>query len=233
MDKQNVIKKIQKCLALSKSANEHEAAAALRQAQKLMEMHRVSDADLFVAGVAEAGTGAGAARKPAGWESHLAVVVSKAFSCSNFFRSLGASGQWVFVGLGPSAEVASYAFAVLLRQLRKSRASFIKGECKRLVPVSKTRRADLFCEAWVRAASSQVQSFADGGEEAEAIAAYLVQRYPEMKKIELVDRNANRTLREKDLDAIVAGAAAGSAAQINRGVGGAASGPTLIGHHHA
>lgn len=38
--------KIRKCLALSKSANEHEAAAALRQAQKMMEMHGLSEDDL-------------------------------------------------------------------------------------------------------------------------------------------------------------------------------------------
>lgn len=38
--------KIRKCLALSKSANEHEAAAALRQAQKLMAMHGLSEDDL-------------------------------------------------------------------------------------------------------------------------------------------------------------------------------------------
>ncbi|MCE6577430.1 DUF2786 domain-containing protein, partial [Acinetobacter baumannii] len=36
-DMQTIIDKISKCLALSKSANEHEAAVALKQAQTLMQ----------------------------------------------------------------------------------------------------------------------------------------------------------------------------------------------------
>ena len=35
MNRDDALKKIKKCLALSRSANEHEAAAALRQAQAL------------------------------------------------------------------------------------------------------------------------------------------------------------------------------------------------------
>src|SRR5690348_8415840 len=45
-DKTRAMEKIRKCLALSKSANEHEAAAALRQAQKLMQMHDLDENDL-------------------------------------------------------------------------------------------------------------------------------------------------------------------------------------------
>jgi hypothetical protein len=229
MDKQDVIKKIQKCLALSKSANEHEAAAALRQAQKLMELHRVTDADLFIAGVTEASATAGALRKPASWEAGLAAVIGAAFGCAYFFRGLHASGKWVFVGLGPNAEVASYALSVLLRQLRKSRAAFIKSECKRLVPASKTRRADLFCMAWVKAATGKLHALVPREDEAKVIATYLEDRYPSMGELELVNRNANRKLREKDVDAVLAGAAAGSEAQLSRGVGTVAAGPALLG----
>jgi len=47
MSKQNkIIHKIRKCLALSKSANEHESAIALRQAQKLMLEHGISDNEI-------------------------------------------------------------------------------------------------------------------------------------------------------------------------------------------
>jgi hypothetical protein len=35
MDRETALTKIKKCLALAKSSNEHEAAAAMRQAQKL------------------------------------------------------------------------------------------------------------------------------------------------------------------------------------------------------
>lgn len=37
MDNKTALEKIKKCLALSKSANEHEATQALKQAQALMQ----------------------------------------------------------------------------------------------------------------------------------------------------------------------------------------------------
>ena len=46
MDRQKVIDKIKKCMALGKSSNANEAAAALRQAQKMMAMHNLSEADI-------------------------------------------------------------------------------------------------------------------------------------------------------------------------------------------
>lgn len=50
MDRAKILDKIQKCLALGKSPNEHEAAAAMRQAQKLMERHGVTERELGVIG---------------------------------------------------------------------------------------------------------------------------------------------------------------------------------------
>lgn len=46
MDKEKALARIKKCLALSKSPNEHEAAAALRQAQKLMQAHGITEEDV-------------------------------------------------------------------------------------------------------------------------------------------------------------------------------------------
>lgn len=45
-DRARLMGKIQKCLRLGKSSEAHEAAAALRQAQKLMEMHGITEEDL-------------------------------------------------------------------------------------------------------------------------------------------------------------------------------------------
>lgn len=229
MDKQTIINKIRKCLALASSANEHEAAAALRQAQKLMQLHRVSDTDMLAAGVCESKAKAGAIKNPANWEGALAAMVSQAFGCHSIFQSSWTAGKWVFIGVGANAEVADYAFSVLLRQVRKNRAAFIKGECKRLVPTSKTRRADLFCRAWVQTAANKVRAFVGGESDGEAIDAYLLQHYPSLKKMEMRDRNQGRNLREKDWDALAAGSAAGHAAQLNRSVG-ADTTPAMIGH---
>lgn len=46
VDRSKIIDKIKKCLALSKSANEHEAAAALRQAQKLMKHYKIDECEV-------------------------------------------------------------------------------------------------------------------------------------------------------------------------------------------
>lgn len=46
MDKNKIIEKIKKCMALGNSSNAHEAAAALRQAQKMMNAHGLTEDDI-------------------------------------------------------------------------------------------------------------------------------------------------------------------------------------------
>lgn len=231
MDKQTIINKIRKCMALAGSTNEHEAAIALRQAQKLMQLHSVSDTDMLAAGVCESAAGAGAIRQPAKWEGALAKMIAKAFGCHHLFQiqRAGVAGKWIFIGAGSSAEVAGYAFSVLLRQVRKSRAAFIRGECKRLVPASKTRRADLFCQAWVCAAVGTVDAFVGNEGDVVAIGAYMLRHYPNLGKMEMPDRNEGRKLRMRDWDAVSAGSADGRGAQLNRAVGAGAA-PAAIGN---
>lgn len=53
MDKQTALAKIKKCLALSKSANEHEAAQALKHAQFLMSEFGLTELDVSLAEVSE------------------------------------------------------------------------------------------------------------------------------------------------------------------------------------
>ena len=55
MDKQKVLEKIKKCLALGESANEHEAAQAIRQAQILMKKYGISEMDVELSAVTEKG----------------------------------------------------------------------------------------------------------------------------------------------------------------------------------
>ena len=55
MDKERILEKIKKCLALSKSANEHEAAQALKQAQALMREYGITDIEVELSAVKETG----------------------------------------------------------------------------------------------------------------------------------------------------------------------------------
>lgn len=213
-----ILDKIKKCLALAASANEHEAAAAMRQAQKLMEQHGLSDRDVLASQAGETGNKAGAATKPAQWEANLAVSVGEAFGCRVLF-SQRTDGIWVFIGCGTAHEVASYAFHVLNRQARKARANYMTTALKRVkrAPV-KTARADLFCEGWVRTALGTVTAWAATPEQEAAVEAFLGVNYPSLSKLKTADRSPKGGLRDHQLNDLARGAAAGRSAVLNRGV---------------
>lgn len=222
-ERNKILDKIKKCLALAKSSNEHEAAAALRHAQKLMQAHGVTDTDVLAHQASEASTKAGAKKTPPRWENYLVNTVANAFSCRTIYSEGWNEGLWIFIGCGAAPEIAQYAMTVLMRQIKRQRAEFIRCECKRLKPASKTRRADLFCDAWVTQVNRQVREFSGAGMDDEirtAIDSYMTQKYPELGRLEVRNRNADRDPRGKDWDAIHAGRQAGMNAQLNHGVGG-------------
>ncbi|MCW3479713.1 DUF2786 domain-containing protein [Neisseriaceae bacterium JH1-16] len=222
MDRQTAIEKIKKCLALSKSANEHEAAAALRQAQALMEKFGVEDEDILLSEISESRVKSGARVTPVKWESWLSSTVAKAFGCEKVFAQGYEAGYWTFIGCGPSSEIATYAYSVLLRQLKKARGEYQTRHCKRLVPASRTRRADLFCEGWVIAVSNQITKFAGSQRNVEALAAYMAKEYADLEELTPRDRQAGKSLRDNDEGARNAGWQAGKNAQLNHGVDGTA-----------
>jgi hypothetical protein len=222
MDRNSAIEKIKKCLALSKSANEHEAATAIRQARALMEKFKVSDFEMMTAEIYESTTKAGAKKKPTLWESALAGATSRAFGCELTFVMGYRESRWKFIGSGPAPEIAQYAFTVLMRQIKKERTAFIQSKCKRLIPASRTRRADLFCEAWVISVSELIRQFAAVPVDNTALDAYMGKHYGNCQDIKPRNRNDGHKFKNPDIDAYEAGKKAGRNAQLNHGV--AASG---------
>lgn len=221
-DRANILGKIKKCLALSASSNEHEAEAALRQARKLMEAHGVSDLDIQAAEAEERRAKSGAKSTPANWETMLAMKVGDAFGCRVIFCSVwNRLGDWCFVGCGATPEVAHYAFIVLHRQARRAREEHIKAKLKRCKVATKTRRADLFSEGWVRSVVGTIAAFAGNDQQSAAIDAYMSKRYPNLNSLKARDRNDGRQLRDHEYNDYAAGSRSGRDAQLNRGVGGA------------
>lgn len=223
MDKAAILAKIRKCMALSASANEHEAAAALRQARKLMETHGLTDTDVLAAEVGEETTTAGASKKPAYWESALAAKTGEAFGCKVIFRQeifrVRPVSSWVFIGTGANFDVAKYCFEVLYRQVKRARADHIKAALKRCKTATKTRRADLYCEGWVSAAVGKLNALALGEREQSALDAYLSGHYTSLAKLDARDRNAGKTsLSDRDYRDYAAGRQSGAQARLNRGV---------------
>lgn len=222
-ERDKIIKKIKKCLALSASCNEHEAAAALRQAKKLMEQHGVSDLDMQAAEASEKSARAGAMKHPANWEACLAIDIAEAFACRCIFRYNWTKdcGEWTFVGTGAAPDVAEYAFKVLFRQAKAARAAHIKTRLRRCKTGTKTRRADLYCEGWVRSVTAMLGKFAGGESNPQAMDAYMATNYPSLRDLQSRNRNAERKLREHEEMDYFHGRDAGRNAELNRGVGGA------------
>jgi len=230
MAEKKILDKIKKCLALAGSANEHEAAAALRQAQKLMEQHGVTDQDVLASQAGEAGAKAGAVSKPAQWEAMLAGRIANAFGCELVFsRRTWTTAEWRFIGAGAAPEVAAYAYQVLLRQARAARTNFIATALKRVrKPSVKTGRADLFCEGWVKTAMRTVSGWIRTEDQAAAVTAYIASNYPSLGTLATSDRKPTN-LRDHHLNDFDQGTAAGRGAVLNRGVGEGAGQPALEG----
>ncbi|MBZ9574590.1 DUF2786 domain-containing protein [Modicisalibacter sp. MOD 31.J] len=213
------LEKIKKCLALAESDNPGEAAAALRQAQKLMAKHNVTSSDLRFSEVGESQAKSHGAQNPPRWVWFLMHTISDVFSVENLNSYVSRYGRTeshaVFIGLGDAPNVAAYAYEVLYRQLATDRRRYLESLPKRLLRKTKTRRADLFAEAWVRAVRCKVEAVAMSDEDKALVKRWKEAEYSEMEKAK---HRCHEGLRDGDLPALRAGAEAGSKASIFRGV---------------
>lgn len=217
MNKQAVLEKIKKCLALSKSANEHEAAQAMKQAQVLMKKYEVDAVDVVLSEVSERGGGRKMAVKLAEWQWSFANMISEVFGCKCY--QLG--NAMFFYGLGNRAEIAAYAFDVVYRQISAARREFLKN-CRERKPSNRTYLADQFCNGWMMGAWSAVKAFEMSDDEKAVMADYKGKKYPHM------DNAVVRDAKSPELDgsaamieAIVKGQAAGKKVQLHHAMNGA------------
>jgi len=226
-DREKLLEKIRKCMALAASATGNEAETALRQATKLMEAHQVSHAEMLAIGIKKSTVKAGALSRPSSWEELLASGIARVFCCRLVFSPGWNEGYWNFIGLPPANDVAAYSFEVLFRQARRARQEFMGQSLKRFKKANKIRRADLFCDGWVRTALRNVAPLTPAEGVEEAIQSYMDTKFDNLEKLESVDRNKGRPLSYKDELALEAGLAAGRNAQLNKGVG-AGSAPLML-----
>jgi hypothetical protein len=166
-------------LALAASENPAEAEAAKRQADALMKKYNLTSGDVAAANVHDQTVDTGAVFKLPPYLGDLSVIIAKAFGCGvvcelGFVRI---NTQVRFFGLGIKSELAAYTYEVLSRHVLRARTEFNAGQSKRLKRATKIRRADLFCQAWVRRIAKQVNDFAGNEAEQQAIAAFEQQKY--------------------------------------------------------
>lgn len=164
-----VMRKIKHCMALSASSNEHEAAAALRQAQKLMQKYRLTELDVQLADVSKQ-EGAKVQSKRPVWDRRLGNVVAEVFNCQTFtsasWTKRGSSitnrkARAVFVGVNPAPLIAKYAYDALYVQVALARKNYLaaikRGEVEagRFSPAT---RANDFADAWVDMVSGKIRA---------------------------------------------------------------------------
>ncbi len=225
MTRDEALKKIKKCLALAASANPHEAAAAMRQAQKLMEQFQVDATDPLLHGVNEREAKAPSA-SIVDWEAALARMVADAFGCELFAqgRAKMLPGlrqrkivNYVFIGVGVQPECAQYAYAVLSRQCAKDRRAHIGKQPKNCLPKTRVARGDTYAMGWLAGCKSKLQAFANTPEDAAAIAAYKEDRCADMADAKPKNRTSGKNIKPTDF---FQGHSAGKTASLHHGVAG-------------
>ena len=226
MTRDEALKKIKKCLALSRSANQAEAGAALRQAQKLMELFSVNEQDVSLLEVGEAEARVPGAAVNA-WELRLVQLIAKAFGCEQFSKTrehfndagnLTRKRFWVFVGLGAAHTIAAYACEVLVRQCSKQRAAHIAKQPRNCKVITKTLRGDQFAIGWVAGVAQTVTAFAQPIGNKELLLAYMAREHGDLQKEGV--RNSLSGRKVSDSGHLSAGFRAGQQAQLQHGIGG-------------
>lgn len=227
MTRDEALKKIKKCLALSRSANEHEAGAALRQAQALMQQFGLREQDISLTDVYEVAVKACSTAANA-WELRLVRLVAEAFGCETFAMLSGKyneagnfirSRHWVFVGLDASPTVAGYACEVLLRQCARARLAHIAKQPRNCKAITKTTRGDAFAMGWIACVAQKVEAFAMPAKDKALLLAYIQRQHGEME-----NEKARNSLACRRMDAghFAAGFHAGKSAELRRGLNGSA-----------
>lgn len=225
MTRDEALKKIKKCLALSSSVNEAEAGIALRQAQALMAQFNLREQDVALSDVGEATARASSTAANA-WELRLVRLIANAFGCEQFAKITGDYNRagnftrkrfWVFVGIGAAHEVAAYACEVLVRQCARQRLAHISKQPRNCKPITKTVRGDQFATGWVAGVEEKVAAFAQPVGDKQLLLAYIEREHGELE-ISTVRNTLNG--RKMNFGHFAAGFHAGESAQLQRGIGG-------------
>ncbi len=219
-DKSKILSKIKKCLALSRSSNQNEAAIALRHAHALMAEHNIGQRDVLAADVSAQTSRSGAKESPVKWEVWLAQIIADTFGCMLLHGRDYHHGVWEYIGCGTKPDIASYAFSVLYRQAKVARAEYVTTQLLDFLPKNKTRHADLFCEGWVMAVQKKVQVFSGISEQEQAaVQAYIDITYHQLgPKVAVRNRTKAGATGYLEKLALYKGLQAGADAQLHHGV---------------
>lgn len=236
MTRNDALKRIRKCLALATSNEPHEAAAALRQAQALMDKFDITDAEASLSDITEASCRSSGKKTIPLWEAALAKAVGESFGCRvlhssggplkrsyvrpimssqpDYYRTIYGNGSLYFVGVQARAEIACYAFEALRRQLRKARAAY------RQQTGGSGPRLDAFVIGWVLAVQKKIDAVASSTEHLSRADDAIKSRYGSPKDAKLgKDRSGVVSGDREHMHDAQMGALHGREAELNTAVG--------------
>ncbi len=168
MDRARILEKIQKCFNLSKSPVPAEAAAALRQAQKMMALHDVSERELGIVGYGteRVSLPVQANVKLPDYLNRLAHMIRSAFgvivTVSKELRVSDLSYAFNFYGPKDRALLAAYAFEVCFRAMNSGWTQYLR-ENPRMKGLKGARSG--FLIGWIETVRHTVTDFALTDEE--------------------------------------------------------------------
>jgi hypothetical protein len=235
---ERVIRKIKRCLALSKSSNETEAATAMRQAQALMREYRLTEVDVRLSDVGDVQSEKYRITRRPTWDRQLSAIVAKAFGVrpldvKHWHKAAGrVVARAQFVGVTPAPQIAMYAYETLLSKLTMARREYVSQvrAGRRRSCYSPETAGNHFALAWVSAVYGKIQELVPRGEEdpalpncasgrdlvvVEAQDKALIEQYLAGKEIGKARKSPEIEL---DLDAQIAGLLAGQRVEINPGL---------------
>ena len=238
-----VLRRLKKVLALTESAEPGEAAAALKQAKSIMDKYGLDAVDARASDVHRSESKLGGSDVPA-WESRLISVVKDVLGVAVLIRRQEkAKGHTrkrataIFIGEGSQAQIATYTFEVLRRQLvvsMKKAVESLEAEL-RLLPEAKKcaielkitpKQRDAYATTWCMAVHQKIHGMVSEPSEA-------VVRYIEAMNVEPVNSTKKRSARPKDDPLgdymLSKGLRDGRDAQLHRGMGTSSENTPLLG----
>lgn len=118
-ERNNILKKIKKCLALSKSSNASEAAIALKQAKKLLEANKITMDEVYADEIKTIRIKF-RSKNPNKDSQSLILALLRVFPCKAAIRPISSRESHVVIfGDSISTELFVYAYDVLVKQLKK------------------------------------------------------------------------------------------------------------------
>lgn len=220
---QRILDKIKKCLALSKSDNANEAATALRQAQALMEKHNVNSETLELSEINFSNVDAGAGKTPPRWIAMLINLIGLAFGVEGIYKTTRGSfdatykSRVEFIGFDNAPVIAQYAYAVLLRQLKKGRSDFLETQNKRLKRTTLIKRGDLYAEGWIASVYNKITDQPISPERDALIQRWKQEHHPDLQTGKAISRTDK--VRQSDQHSYSQGRRDGRDVVFNQGVG--------------